>query len=466
MSSTTEHRAERGQALVIFAMALVGLLLMAALAFDIGWTMLERRTEQNAADAAALGGVRFLPSTGTAIANAVDVARENGYENGVDDTTVTVSASSVQVTVTISRESPSFFARVIGIDVLNPRARAVAIKAHNAPPFGAMIALSPDACPAVNVTGTGVVNSNGDIQVNSECASPDGVALQISGQGNINLNSDTLACYVVGDANLGGRAEGELCVPPEPGSPVDWPIGGSPANLDEPDPIQEIGTSGLDIPNGCPGSETPATDDAPATCQFTSNYDGSTWRLFPGYYPGGIKLQAGTFYMEPGIYHMAGGGFTSTATGVTLTSVAPGGTTLGGGVLIYNATHAIAANGSISMGGNGNQFQLYPNGGLNLQCNPDNPPAPWERYVIFQDPAITNEIVINGGDNVSLLRGMILAPTANVKLNGGTGTLVIDAVIANTFLINGNGGNINVLYESCALPVVNGYGLINNPTVP
>src|SRR3954471_15800974 len=60
LSSTTDFR-ERGQVLVLFAGAALTLFVVAALAFDTGMILVQRRDEQNAADAAALAGARYLP---------------------------------------------------------------------------------------------------------------------------------------------------------------------------------------------------------------------------------------------------------------------------------------------------------------------------------------------------------------------------------------------------------------------
>ena len=45
---------------MLFAGALAVLLIIAALAFDVGLMVLERRDQQNAADAAALAGARYV----------------------------------------------------------------------------------------------------------------------------------------------------------------------------------------------------------------------------------------------------------------------------------------------------------------------------------------------------------------------------------------------------------------------
>ena len=54
----------RGQVLVLFAGGFIVICLMAALVFDVGQNLLDRRTEQNAADAAALAGARYVIDAG------------------------------------------------------------------------------------------------------------------------------------------------------------------------------------------------------------------------------------------------------------------------------------------------------------------------------------------------------------------------------------------------------------------
>ena len=57
--------ATRGQVLVIFALGLVALLGAAGIAFDAGRFLMERRSLQNAADAAALAAANSLIRGGT-----------------------------------------------------------------------------------------------------------------------------------------------------------------------------------------------------------------------------------------------------------------------------------------------------------------------------------------------------------------------------------------------------------------
>ena len=113
MLSTTEPQPERGQSLVIFALALPVLLGFAALAFDLGQIQLDRRSEQNAADAAALAGARYIASD---VPKAKDEAMRIAYQNGLGagstyaSSGLTNPANSSKVTVSVPPGPESAFA--------------------------------------------------------------------------------------------------------------------------------------------------------------------------------------------------------------------------------------------------------------------------------------------------------------------------------------------------------------------
>jgi len=74
---------ERGAALIWLSMMLTFLVGAAAFAVDLGWLYVNSSRIQRTADAAALGGVTFMPSFPiTAQSTAVDVASANGYVDG------------------------------------------------------------------------------------------------------------------------------------------------------------------------------------------------------------------------------------------------------------------------------------------------------------------------------------------------------------------------------------------------
>jgi hypothetical protein len=366
LSSTTDRRTQEGQVLVLFAGGLITLLLFAALAFDGGMVLAEHRDQQNAADASALGGARYLDDDptdvlGLARAAAVNVASANGYTDGLEGESVNVyippesgpnAGREGFIEVVIESVEPSLFARVIGLLNWDVGARAVATNgAGGGAPFS-MLALDPEGCQAIQVSGQGQVTSYGNIQVNSNCLDS---ALKRSGQGVINVVVPNASCNVVGGIqSTGGGTLG--CVQNEGVSALTDPMSSLPAPQTPayPQPPLHIGGTlptgdtvpANGIPKGCPGTEAPvdptnwyaaATWDEPATCQFDASYQGTRWRLYAGYYPGGIVLQGGTYYLEPGIYYLGGGGISLGANGVVVTSVASGGTTLDFGVLFYNS---------------------------------------------------------------------------------------------------------------------------------
>jgi hypothetical protein len=201
---------------------------------------------------------------------------------------------------------------------------------------------------------------------------------------------------------------------------------------DLPDPVvRESGT--LDIPDGCPGSDAPARASSPVVCQFPSNYADTEWRLYPGLYPGGIQLQGGTFYFEPGIYWIGGGGLTITGNGTDSYSVEPGGTSgLAGGVLFFNTELPGSPAAPIFLDGASADIYLHPyDGDIKAYYN----------IVIYQDRTIDlegDDLIINGSDSATMdVRGTIYVPAGDVKTNGAAGQLTLDQIISYRYTING-----------------------------
>ena len=59
-SRQSTRRASRGQIIIMFAAALVGLVGLLGLATDLGYAFVQRRTMQNAADAGAIAGAHAI----------------------------------------------------------------------------------------------------------------------------------------------------------------------------------------------------------------------------------------------------------------------------------------------------------------------------------------------------------------------------------------------------------------------
>ncbi|MEA3345827.1 MAG: Tad domain-containing protein [Chloroflexota bacterium] len=117
-------KCERGQVMVIVALAMTAMLAMSALVLDGGYAYLQRRRMQNAADAGALAGARELCSEeGNPEATAVDYAQRNRAED-VDEDDVDIDGNTV--TVTAHTTFDTFFAGVIGVPEMSISAEAKA----------------------------------------------------------------------------------------------------------------------------------------------------------------------------------------------------------------------------------------------------------------------------------------------------------------------------------------------------
>ena len=119
-------RATRGQVLVIFAGALVTLMVLMAIVVDIGWYWSNLLKIQRAADSAALAGAVYLPDNFNGAAPnaqtaALAAAKRNGYVPDADTSLVsTVDANNPrQLDVTITDKVGTFFMKVVGIQTLN-----------------------------------------------------------------------------------------------------------------------------------------------------------------------------------------------------------------------------------------------------------------------------------------------------------------------------------------------------------
>lgn len=121
-------RFERGQALIIIALALVGLVGMAALVVDGGNAFLDRRNAQNAADSAALASAfKRIRGGGDWVDAAIRSAAENGYNNdGITNFVQVYSppndgpfVGNVEyIQIIITSHVDTYFARAVGRETI------------------------------------------------------------------------------------------------------------------------------------------------------------------------------------------------------------------------------------------------------------------------------------------------------------------------------------------------------------
>jgi hypothetical protein len=481
LSSTTDRKSsERGQVLVLFVGGLVALLIVAALAFDVGSMLVERRSEQNAADAAALAGARFvLTSDPNARAAAQRIAKINGYDDADPNQVVNIFIPAIHGTyaglpgfieVQIESTRPSVFGGIIGRANWPVGAYAVATNKQNLNfPFS-MLALNPTACKAIAVSGTGVIQSYANVQSNSsgaDCAPGAPVGFSRTGGSTIDVIADDATCRSVGQ--IQDQGTGSMTCTKTPGSfALPDPLRNLPAPampaLAAPMVFAGTGTPPT-RPKNCPGGTPAPNPAAPVRCNIpaTGGPANVPWILYPGLYPGGLSVDQGrTVYLMPGIYWIGGGGIDIGGGGSIFTiavetdarpNVADA--IWGGGVMIYNSTLPASAGGAITLNSTGATMKLMP---LNLPST--DPNAIFNHIVIFQDRTVATAITLNGSSSITQVMGIIYAPAAQVKLNGNGGTLIVDQIIADTFDINGGGGTIKILHGTSVDSVIIAAGLV------
>ncbi len=491
--SRIDRSDQRGQVLVLFAGALVALLLVAALAFDVGSMLVQRRDEQNAADAAALAGARFVLADPIAAEDAArEIARINGYEDADPVEYVTVHIPAIHgryvglpgfIEVEVGSTRPSIFGGVIGRSTWPTGAMAVATNDQNLTfPFS-MLALNPTACKAIAVSGGGVIEAFENVQSNSNgsgCAPGDPVGFSRTGGATINVFAPSATCRVVGDFQDQGSGPPINCTIVEDSFALPDPL----RNL--PDPAKPALAASMvyagtaspapPIPANCPGSLTdPPSEASPSLCKIPAGGGSANvpWILYPGLYPGGLQVEKGrTVYLMPGIYWIGGGGVdvggggsivtigTETdatpdvATNACATATTPD--TLCGGVMFFNSKLPAMAGGPFVLNSSGATMKL-----ASLDLPTGDPDAIYNHMTIFQDRTMTNPVTLNGSASFTIVEGIVYVPAAQIKLNGNGGTLILDQVIADTYDINGNGGTIKVMRGEGVDAVIVAAGLVD-----
>jgi hypothetical protein len=373
-------RRSPGQILVLFAGALVALLLIGALVVDIGFIFAMKRHEQNAADPGAVAAARFIQPTLDTSAMwtaACFYAVENGFQATRTDTSAacpgvtTADGSTVTVNYPPSRGAGEFAGRIGFVEVIvNGTHRSFlagliglanipvssAAVAANEPLTGgssSLVALNEHKCSAAKVNGggggggitifpaAGVTDPGGYVQINSDCGSDlgsgatDDVCGDVSKGGITFTGGTTLvapALFVRGACDQNGSSS--ACSPGPPATGVCFDLGNQhlDPDLDEAagwvnDPLSLITPPApADLPTQqCPGPGAPSTALNPKKCSLKDEVT-----LFPGTYYGGWKIATpgASVTLTAGIYIIAGGGIDDT--GGVLTSAA-------GEVLIFSS---------------------------------------------------------------------------------------------------------------------------------
>jgi hypothetical protein len=156
-------RAKRGQVIVLVALSVTVLLGFLGLATDVGVLWATKRKAQTAADAAAVAGANATLGSDSAAYStaATDVAALNGFTNGANGTTITVSQpdpsgypSGTYVQVNITKSMSTYFLGVLGYRTIPITVSALAGNTSG-----------PNTLIALNGSGSGVTVSGSSVNV-------------------------------------------------------------------------------------------------------------------------------------------------------------------------------------------------------------------------------------------------------------------------------------------------------------
>ena len=397
---------ERGQILMLAALLITALLIFIGLIVDTGFAYAQRRQAQNGADEAALAAARVLFEGGTqaqALVAALDYADANGFDN-ITENSVTIEYPPVSgdhigdldfVEVIVEEQPDTFFIHILIPGGSTVRARGVAGFQLFPEPY-ALVVLSTTDCQAFRMQGNASMTiTGGGIMINSDCE-PD--AFSKTGAGDLLVEGSI-------DVTGGVESGGSGTVSPEPNDDVPWSVSDPLASIPPPipgDPAYPI-----------QGAGTAAT---PVTWTYTSGPD---LTLSPGTYYGGFSSNCTcTITLNPGVYIMAGGGF----------SKGGGASFVGDEVLIYVTTNTINPTGD----GAPKPFDLTGSGALDLS------PATsgiYEGITLWQDLAITDDFKMRGSND--LISGIFYAPGATLNISGDSDFGTVQLVVKG-FNLSGN----------------------------
>lgn len=396
--SKSTNKSESGQAMVFFAIVLVGLLGFSALAIDGGMLFSDRRHAQNGADSASLAGASaaayymrtnnvnynsfICGTTGTiytaaaAEMEAISRAASNDYSidadasdnHGVEVICEITDMSSYDdkhfdVITKITRDTNSNFAHLIYQGPLRNQVEAVARVYPPAPlAFGkAIVALNDSACSG---------NSNGVIFSGSSTTTVTGGGVWsngcLTGNGtsfNVTVNN--------GGVGYAGSSTGTL-------SNI------NPAPQYIPNQLPEHSFT-ISEPNcaGLPNRTVPKSGDA---------------TLQPGIYDE-IKWTGSALTLNPGLYCVTG------SKGITIN----GGSVSGDGVTIF------MVNGGVDISGNVEPVDLRA-----PEESPDPSPA-MAGVLIFMAYGNSEEISMTG-NSTSFYLGTVYSPDGDLFFSGASGT--------------------------------------------
>lgn len=391
---------ERGQALIIIALAAIGLFGIAGLAIDGSIKFSDRRHAQNAADAAAMAG-SLANINGDALWKTV--AADRALENGYDDNHVTnevevftcdesgsscgVYAGSDQyVQVIITSTVNTYFSRILGINQTQNTVQAVALIRKGGPLFdgASIVSLNPSPnCSGGSGSGGGSVDVGGNGTIHLDGG---GIFVNSSASCGYSQTSCSATLIAVNGASItsAGSAINDACGSGVPQDTTAEPVA-IPHEVNMPD--RPVECSQTAIPPNLLGVDANGIQN---------------WLIHPGYYTdfpqAGLVPNNKNIFLEPGVYcvdsniHWSGSTFKS----------------LDGrsGVTIYLTS--------------GHDFGTNINSPIWLDASNSGEYAGY-LMILEGDENSIQDCTINGGSYLDM-NGTIFAPYCDITVNGDNST--------------------------------------------
>jgi len=387
---------ERGQALIMIALAMVGLAGMVGLVVDGGNAFLDRRNAQNAADSAALAAALTRTRSGSNLqAAALASAAQNGYNNNGTSNVVEFhnppisgpNAGNVEyIQIFITSHVKTYFARVVGWKQLTNRVEAVA--RTKTPEIRqilngqAVISLAPDSdC-----------NNDKAFWVHGEAT------LEITG-GGIFVNSRNKQCAFIQQGSGSVRITDKHLISVVGTAMIQKPLLLTPG--------VSVGAFGISYPPpffmpkvGCGNKAAEISEDG------TSMSPGSWDDQFP---------PVGVTYLESGVYCLNDG--------IDITN------TIEGHNIVLRVNHG----------------EVHFNGGADIMLDAPNS-GQFSGLLLYLPPENRSKVVLNGGSGSSI-SGTILAPASPIHINGNDSPSGFHSQIIGYTVDVGGDSNVVIIYK-------------------
>jgi hypothetical protein len=398
---------EKGQAIIVIVFSIIGLFGAAALAIDGGRAYIERGRVQSAADAAALSGALARVEQKDWRQEALASALANGYDNNGETNTVELNTPPISgpninnpefIQVIITSRISTFFGGIIGVPQITVSSQAVS--ETKPATFGqmfdgyAVVSLAPTSkCDNEKkrsfwIHGEATLSiKGGGVFVNSD--NPN-CALMEEGSGSIRIIDDN-PISIVGGASI---------QKPQLFTPFPPKTGAAPMGYPPPFQMPQVGC-GSKIAEVSGGQIDSNGETVNATLS-SGNWDED----FP---PPGVK------YLESGVYCIGGD------------AIIDEGSLIGTNVVL------VIEHGRAQFGGEAEIQLSAPKSGS------------FAGLLIYMPLENKNRLTLNGDDK-SFYQGTILAPGADVHINGLNSKTGFHSQIIGYYIeVNGQ-DNIQITY--------------------